>query len=188
MRFHRGTSPVLYHLDQGSTSIGALTRGENDRILLSLHGFHTSDAAASAAWAAHAGRVAYEAQFAGATPATQAEVGDTLRLLLVTFRQRSEPEAIPRLVAQADGDSFRLSLGDEEIGRISPIPAAEGRPALWSMTVPVGSDAPAVFTMAAARRMWGAVRGAGLWRRMAQWESSRHLDHSRLESGQWQRT
>ena len=66
MRFHRGTSPVLYHLHQGEAPIGAVIRDEDDRIMLSLGGFHSSDAAASAAWAAHSGRVAYETQLAGA--------------------------------------------------------------------------------------------------------------------------
>ncbi len=179
MRFHRGTPPVLYHLAHGDTPIGAMTRGEDDQIMLSLHGFHTADAAAAAAWAAHSGRIAYEAQFAGATPAPTREVADTLRLLLVTLRQPAEPEAIPRLVREDESRVQRLRLGDEEIGVISEMTVDEGPP-LWSMTVPVGESAPAVFTMAAARRMWGAVRDAGLQRRMAQWQAPSRTNHLRL--------
>ena len=59
--------------------------------------------------------------------------------------------------------------------------SVEEGPALWSMTVPIGADAPAVFTMAMARRMWAAVRGAGLWSRMAQWKVPSHASHSRME-------
>lgn len=188
MRFHRGTSPVLYHLDQGDTSIGTLIRGEDDRIVLSLHGFHTSDAAASAAWAAHSGRIAYETQSGGATPATPREVADTLRLLLVSFRGRTEPDAIPRLVAAGQRGSFRLCLGDEELGQVYEMPTAKGQAPLWAMAVPVGVDRAAVFTMAAARRMWAAVSGAGLRRQMAQWVSPADTKHSRPESMQWQHT
>ena len=179
MRFRRGIPPVLYQLAEGDSPIGALTRGDADRTMFSLHGFHTADAAASAAWAAHAGRAAYEAQFAGATPPSRREVVDTLRLLLITLRRPAEPEPIPRLVPAEQPGVQRLCLDDDEIGVISEMEVGEG-PALWSMTVPLGENSPAVFMMAAARRMWGAVRDAGLQRQMAQWEWPRRTSPLRL--------
>ena len=187
MRFRRGTPPVLYDLFQGEAPIGAITRSDHGEIMFSLHGFHSADAAASAAWAAHSGRVAYGAQFAGATPATHREVADTLRLLLVTLRRPEGAAAIPRLVPQEAPGVLHLQLGEEQIGEISETAVDEG-PTLWTMTVPIGADAPAVFTMAAARRMWAAVRGAGLWSRMAQWNVRSQDNHSRRENAQWQRT
>ncbi len=179
MRFHRGTPPVLYHLAAGDTPVGAIMRGENDRLMLSLHGYLTPADAADAAWAAHRGRAAYEAQSAGATPATRMEVADTLRLLLVSLRRPAEPEPMPRLVVGDEPGVQRLCLGDAEIGVISEM-AVESGPALWSLTVPLGEAAPAVFTMAAARRMWSAVVDAGLQRRMAQWGSPANPNQLRL--------
>ena len=107
------------------------------------------------------------------------EVADTLRLLLVTLRRPAEPEAIPRLGPEEESGLQRLYLGDEEVGAISRIVVDPG-PALWSIIVPVAEDAPSVFTMAAARRMWGAVRQAGLQRQMAQWATPARSNHLRL--------
>ena len=171
MRFHRGTPPVLYHLVHGEKDIGTLSRSDDGWLVLELHGFHTASAAASAAWMAHSGRMAYEAQFAEA--ATEGRVDGALRFLAAKLRKDGDGEQVQELVTHGVGGALRLCLGEEEIGRLTAAPPRfdVGAP-LWSIAVPMGpADTPAVFAMAAARRMWDSVRRTGLWRQMAQWVS-----------------
>jgi hypothetical protein len=166
MHFRRGHDPVLYHLLHEELDIGTLTRLGDGSIVFSLHGFHSSTVAASAAWAAHQGRLAYEAQFADAA----ADGGLNPARFLAAHSRLDGADVVRKLDARHEGATIRLSLDGEEIGRLTEEPAAGGLAPLWSIALPLGpADTPAVFALAAARRMWEAVRRSGLWRRMAQW-------------------
>jgi len=65
------------------------------------------------------------------------------------------------LAYRAQSDPTGLHLGDVEIAQLRPTSAAHGA-ATWSARMPLGShDTPEIFLLAAARRMWDAVRRAG---------------------------
>ena len=167
MRFHRGIHPVLYRLAHEGREIGALTRADDGEIMFSLHGFHTRGAAASAARLAHSARLAFDAQRPGGPAA--GKVDRALSFLAGKLNRRPGATRLRELVAREDGGEVRLYLA-EEVGHLTKSARAEdGAAPLWSVSLPLGPDTPSLFAMAAARRMWGAVRSSGLWRQMSQW-------------------
>jgi hypothetical protein len=156
MRLRRGTSPVLYDLYHGTRKIGRLCRAQHGSVVLWLDGFLTATDAASAASFAYSGRLAYEAQGAPAGSATK-DANPT----------QSSPWAvgdsagIAKLDVHPEGSAIHLRLGDVEIAQLHPVPESGGV-ATWSVRMPLANhDTPEVFLLAAARRMWEAVRRAG---------------------------
>ena len=167
MRFHRGTHPVLYRLVHDDREIGALTRAGDGELVFSLHGFHTRGAAASAARLAHSARLAFDVQRPGQVP--ESRVDRALAFFAGRLGASPGRTELQELDVGEDGDTVRLYLA-EEVGHLTmSAPAIEDGPSSWSIAVPLGRDTPSLFAMAAARRMWGAVRSSGLWRQMAQW-------------------
>jgi hypothetical protein len=165
MQLRRGIAPVLYHLDHDGRHVGTLTRGADATIQVGFHGFHTSAVAASAALLAHDARRAYEGELAAAA-ADDYGLSRDLGRIVADARAPSRPAGDAREVTAHDqGGTIHLHLGGEEIACLF-----RGDRILWSAELSVGpGDTPVVFALAAARRMWDALRRAGLWRRMGQW-------------------
>lgn len=162
MHLRRGIAPVLYHLYYDDYEIGRVLRTPAGPIAVSFGGFTSAAAAASAAWLAYSGRLAYEAQFASFAI-------DGSERFPEAHRRRVANADIRELVTRPDGDAQRLLLDGEEIARLAP-PSAAGAVAGWSIELSVGPvDTPVVFALAGARRMWEAIRRAGSWRSMTQW-------------------
>ncbi|HET8633033.1 MAG TPA: hypothetical protein VFL88_02735 [Gemmatimonadales bacterium] len=64
------------------------------------------------------------------------------------------------------GDGTRFLARDEDIARLE----YDAERGTWSVAMPVAPvSTPDVFTLASVRRMWEAIRRAGLGRQMAQW-------------------
>jgi hypothetical protein len=154
MRFRRGISPTLYELYHGGREIGSLRRGENGTIVFWLDGFETATDATAAASLAHAGRLAYLAQRAPAGPANEVRPS-------AFSPSVAEDSAWAAQLAVPGGRTIHLCAGYVEVAQLHPGTADANE--TWSIRVPVGSqDTPEVFLLAAARRMWEAVRRAGL--------------------------
>jgi hypothetical protein len=162
MHLRRGISPVLYHLYYDDFEVGRLRRTPEATIAVSFGGFGSAAAAASAAWLAYSGRLAYEAQFAPFA-------NDGSERFPEAHRRRVANADDRELVTRHDGDTTRLLLDGEEIARLLPPSTANGF-AGWSIELALGPvDTPVVFALAAARRMWEAIRRAGSSRGMTQW-------------------
>ena len=66
-----------------------------------------------------------------------------------------------KATAHPNGGTIHLRLGEVEIAQLHTAPAAGGA-ATWSVRMPLGGrDTPEVILLAAAQRMWEAVRRAG---------------------------
>ena len=156
MRLRRGTSPMLYQLYDGDREIGRLCRAQDGAIVFWLDGLGTAADAASAASLAYSGLLAYQAQASAAGSAPSGAV-----------TRPSSPWAVGNAgetvtaAAHPNDGMIHLSLGDVEIAQLHP-PSARSGAATWSVRMPLGSHTmPEVFSLAAARRMWEAVRRAG---------------------------
>jgi hypothetical protein len=155
MRFRRGTSPTLYDLYHGGREIGSIRRGEDGTIVFWLDGFATATDATAAASLAHAGRLAYLAQRAPAGPVNEVRPSKFSTSVAEDSAWAAQLGAVP------GGRTIHLCAGDVEVAQLHPAPADANE--TWSIRVPVGGqDTPEVFLLAAARRMWEAVRRAGL--------------------------
>ena len=164
MHLRRGIAPVLYHLYEDDLEVGRLYRTDSATIVVSFTGFASATVAASAAWLAYCGRAAYEDQFAQLAL-------DGQERFPARHRERVGANEVHELETRPDGGVTVLLLGGDEIARISPDSDGDGNSVAesWSIELGLGpSDTPVVFALAAARRMWEAIRRAGLWRDMVQ--------------------
>jgi hypothetical protein len=156
MRLRRGTSPILYELYDGNRAIGRLCRAQDGAVVLWLDGFLTAADAASAASLAYSGLLAYQAQ--GAPTGSPANGGSPR---LSSPWADEDLAGTTKLAAPPNGGAIHLHFGDVEVAQSRPAPEAGGV-ASWSIRMPLGGhDTPEVFLLAAARRMWEAVRRAG---------------------------
>jgi hypothetical protein len=156
MRLRRGMPPILYELYDRDRKIGRLCKAQDGAVVLWLDGFVTAADAASAASLAFSGLLAYRAQgnpagsLASAVaprPSSPWATGDSAGTM--------------NAAAHPNGGTIPPCLGDVEIAQVHPPPATDGA-ATWSVRMPLGDhDMPEVFSLAAARRMWEAVRRAG---------------------------
>lgn len=145
MHLRRGTHPVYYHLLSEGEEVGTIASIPDGAIHAAFCGFRNATAAASAAWLAH-----------GARPGGAGEL--------------VPPADVQNLSGRDEGTSIVLRLGGEEIARLRTIEDAKGGPPCWCAELPIGRvDTPEVFALGIARRMWEAIRRAGLWRQMVQW-------------------
>jgi hypothetical protein len=157
MRLRRGTSPTLYDLFDGGRRIGSIRKARDGTVVLWLHGFLTPTDAASAASLAYAGRLAYEAQGAAAGSVPNA-----------TDRRRFSPSmaggsgGTTNYTEGPNNGTMRLCFGEVEIAQLRARASAASA-STWSARISLAGDGtPEVFMLAAARRMWEAVRRAGL--------------------------
>jgi hypothetical protein len=152
MRLRRGTGPILYELYDRDRKIGRLCTAPDGAVVLRLDGFPTPADAAFAASLAHAGLLAYQAERAPAGSPASAAV--STRWAAGGAAGTTSPAARP------DSEAIDLRPGDIEISQPGPVdePGRES----WSARIPLaGPGTPEVFLLAAARRMWEAVRRAG---------------------------
>ena len=157
MRLRRGTSPTLYDLFDGDRRTGSIRKARDGALVLWLHGFLTPTDAASAASLAVAGRLAYEAQ--GAAAGSVAKATDQRRF---SPSMAGDPPGMTNLTVRPNHGTMRLCLGEVEIAHLRAMSPAASASA-WSARIPLAGDGtPEVFILAAARRMWAAVRRAGL--------------------------